>query len=231
MNMLTHEEYIERIRMRHPHLKDLSTVGVQGSRADDVGIDIDENDIEGFATTDNVDEVEEVLLPEGADRSYFDRTKILYADHRYDLASILGKVRYIRPGVTPEGNRGWEFRAHVLTRDNPALGGKVIDIVRQLGTIGVSIGYEPIEWGSPTQEEAKAYPKAKSIVRKWKMLEVSLTGMPCNSQCFARAVKPMGKSRVTQIESGDPIACGALGLDTTHPRRLKLIEPKRLRLK
>jgi hypothetical protein len=51
------------------------------------------------------------------------------------------------------------------------------------GTLAMSIGFEALDWGDPTQEEQRLYPGIESIVRRWKALEVSYTALPMNVTC------------------------------------------------
>jgi hypothetical protein len=227
--------FIDCIKARNAAASIKGPVGVVGGFIEEVESDSEERDIWGIATTNAVDESEEVVLPEGADTGYIDKTRILYVDHRYDMGSVLGKIRVLKPMIANGVHTGWDFRAKILTKANPAFGESVFDTIQEMGTIGVSIGFDALDWGSPTPEESKRFPMARSIVRKWRFLEISLTAMPCNVTCYAQAVTPVAAKSRTRIE--DVIRAGsvntmythALGIDSREIKRLQL-PMKRLRL-
>lgn len=156
------------------------------------------NDIIGIATTDDVDEQDEVVLPEGADLSYIMATRMLYADHMYGLGQVIGSIRHLKP---LSSGRGWQFRARMFDGLQNPLASDTLEIIKQSGKLGVSIGFDALDWGTPTDEEAKRYPLAKSIVRKWRWIELSVTARPCNVNAYAMAATPsqMSKSYTSAI--------------------------------
>jgi hypothetical protein len=179
---------IDTIRTRQKDYTGIGSakVGVHGLKMVDMEAD-DTNgnsDIIGVATTDDVDEQDEVVLPGGADLSYIMATKILYADHMYGLGQAIGTIRYIK---ALSNARGWQFRAYMFKGLENPLAGDTFKIIQQGGRLGVSIGFDALDWGTPTDEEAKRYPLAKSIVRKWRWIELSVTAMPCNVNAYAMA--------------------------------------------
>lgn len=171
------------IRRRHKAFKD-SQIGILAFKSVDMEVDMEagNRDIFGVATTDDVDESEEVVLPEGADLSYIEATKKLYADHQYGVESDIGIIRYVK--MLANG-RGWKYRARFYENLRNPLADDTLEKIKQSGTYGVSIGFDPIEGGSPTPIEQKKYPAAKSIIRRWKWIELSVTPMPCNSYSYA----------------------------------------------
>lgn len=195
-------------------------------------------DIVGVATTDATDEDEEVILPAGADLSYINQTKGLYADHRYGMGQLVGKIRTLK---MLDNQRGWGFRARMYQGLSNPLARDCFEIIKQGGFVGVSIGFDAQNWGDLTPEETMKYPKAKGIVRNWKWVELSLTAMPCNVTCYAMAAA-VDTSKQLGIIDG-LITKGlirresaiALGITDAKPRILKLggefpSTPKRLKL-
>ena len=134
-----------------------------------------------IATTDAVDNDREVVLPGGADRSYFEANKSIFVDHRYDVASWIGTMRKTMPyPAAGDGQRGWKVRMRL--RDT-ALGRDLYRATQEGYGPGASIGFVPTDYGPPTEDERARYGDASAIVRKWRWLELSLTAMPCNVAC------------------------------------------------
>jgi hypothetical protein len=185
MGMLTIAagQVLDRIKSRCG-LPDDADVGVFGMALKDTIVDESgaNRDIVGVATSDGVDLDSEVVLPVGADTSYFDANgKRLFLDHRYDAGSVVGAVRYMRPYPDARAPRGLEFRARILSTP---LGEEVLTIGKEIGW-GASIGFQVLEASAPTDLERKSYPNAERIIRKWKLLELSLTALPANVACQA----------------------------------------------
>jgi len=144
-------------------------------------------DIVGVATNDFTDSSDEVVLPEGADLSYITQTRTLYSDHYYGISNAIGKIRQLSQ-YNENGVKGWKFRAYIYPGMKSGIGDDCLTIIREGGDLGVSIGFEATDWGSPTAEEFKRYPSARAIIRKWRWIELSLTAMPCNMTCAAMLV-------------------------------------------
>jgi phage head maturation protease len=109
---------------------------------------------------------------------YFGKNWNLFVDHRYDTMSCVAKCRSLKL----QDGRGWLCRGALIRNpENP-----MIQAVRALalaGALGMSIGFEALDYGPPTADEKKAYKGAVSIVRAWRLLEVSYTPMPMNVEC------------------------------------------------
>lgn len=133
--------------------------------------------ISATATCDRLDLDREILLPGGADTSYIDANKTVFVDHCYDWASIVGSVKRLARSLA-----AWEFEARMLANSgSPAV--KLITACAEQFGVGVSVGFDPVEYGDPTAEELRRYPGAECIIRKYRLLEISFTGMPCNVSC------------------------------------------------
>lgn len=140
--------------------------------------------IRATASTDFVDLDDEVLIPGGADTSYLTANRSVFVDHWYDLDHCVGKVKELRRDPAT-GN--WVVDVRMLANSPFPYVGAVVSMANDVG-IGMSVGFDPIEWGTPTKEEQKLYPRAETIIRKWKMLEVSFTAIPCNVTCQSQSV-------------------------------------------
>lgn len=137
--------------------------------------------IQTIFTTDDVDLGGDVILPEGADFDFhFNKNgRRVFVDHEYTMDSHIGVARRVEPYEVNGVQRGW--RAHVHVFAGPR--GDDILTVAEVAGIGASIGLRPFEMGPPTEDERKRFPKASNIIRKYGVLEFSLTAMPQNSAC------------------------------------------------
>lgn len=158
-----------------------------------------------YASTAAVDLEYEVVLPSGCDmQSYLGVNRNLFVDHMYDVCSAVATVRSM--ALTPSG-----WLCHGVFHDdlqNPYV--RACVALAKAGTLAMSIGFEAIEWGPPTEAERAAYPGIESIVRRCKVLEVSYTAMPMNVTCrmvsanLDAAVDNAEKSRKALIEAKVP---------------------------
>jgi len=173
--------------------KSADVVGVKGS---DMGIlgrafkavtakkENDGWEIEGIATTDDVDCDREVVLPDGLDWSTMNAYKVLYGDHSYGSRYAVGVLRWVSRSMSPNG---WKLRARLLPETYSEEIGRT-RMLAEAGVLGMSIGFMVRSRSEPTPEEARKYPGAESIVRGAEVFEVSFTTMPCNLACAGNSV-------------------------------------------
>jgi hypothetical protein len=156
--------------------------------------------IVGWATTDAVDSVGDVVLPEGLDwKTYFLRNGgQMFVDHQYTVTDRVGWARdTMKLAKTPAGGRGWLIRGEVrIDEMNPKA--RAVIAGAEDGGIGLSIAFEATDYSQPTPEEKTLYPNAKAIVRKGRVIEVSYTFMPCNVECQTQAVT-MDEGKALQL--------------------------------
>jgi len=143
-------------------------------------------EILSWATRNTVDMEGEVVIPDGADTSYFSKNRTLFVDHEYDIMKAVGKMRNMK--MTPQG---WLLRGALVNNpENPYR--NQVQSLAEAGNIGMSIGFEVLDASAPNEQERKAYPNARGIIRAWKLLEVSYTAMPMNQDCQSDLV-PMSQ--------------------------------------
>ena len=144
-----------------------------------------------YANTAAVDLEREVVMPTGLDvRTYLMMNRNLFVDHRYDVLSAVAVCRAMT--LAPDG---WVCRgAFHDDMSNPYV--KACVVLAMAGTLAMSVGFEALEWGPPTESEAKAYPGVEGVVRKARVLEVSYTAMPMNVTCrqIATALPDAGEN-------------------------------------
>jgi len=230
-------QLIERIK-GHSFVKNHGGVaGIVGSygKGAETDINADTNDIVVIANTGDIDLENERVMPSGADASYFDANRQMFADHRYDIESGAGHVRSIGAYPSTENHKSWKLR--VRLRDN-AIGKAIRAIVEDTNQIGVSVGFVPDDYGPPTPDELDSMGGIfSSIVRSWKWFETSFTLLPCNVACQSMVVSE-GKS-MDMVESADRLltnnkidreAAYALGMPITMTRRFFTIPRKSVKV-
>lgn len=176
------------IRARHPSIKAGAPIGLR-SFTTHTTKSVEENgavEVEVLATTEGTDLDSEVVYAPGLETDYLDRNKKIFTDHQYGLGDVAGTLRWIRPvPATKTTAAGWKMRVRLL-KSSPYY--PLLVELAETDTIGASIGMEAIDVGPLTEEEQKAYPRARSIIRKARALEVSFTAMPMNVECQSDAV-------------------------------------------
>lgn len=174
---------------QHPGISEETTVGVVssfGKGAEVVTKGDRTRDIVAVLTTSDIDLEDEVLVPEGADLSYFRRNGVIFADHQYDMTDYVGDLRAITPmyGVDKATIKGWKIRFHVC---DGLMGQTVQKIVEHRGKIGISIGFKTVDYGPLDEAEKRLYTQngkvPRSIVRAYEAFEGSTTLLPCNVTC------------------------------------------------
>lgn len=178
---------IDNIRARHK-LSDSTPLGVAGIFGKEMTTDTENRQVWCIANSDDVDLTREVVVPSGADISYFKANGNIFVDHKTTMDSWVGKMRDMRPSPDARMFKAW--RVGVWLRKTE-LGDDILTMASE-GGIGWSIGFIPTEHGKPTSEETKMYSgdgnECEYVIRRWKWLELSATPFPCNVNCQTQAV-------------------------------------------
>jgi len=177
------DEVVTKMRTRHG-LKSSESAGVVGMVCKETMVSDSERDIEVVMNTADVDLQDEVVLPGGCDTSYFMSygQKKVFQDHWYDTRHNVGVLRWMNPFPNAQNPTALKARIHIYANLRDPAADDLLEKIKQ-GGMGLSIGFVPIDSGEPNEAERRLYPKAESIVRKWRMLEVSFTPLPCNVRC------------------------------------------------
>lgn len=174
------EQIVERLRTKHGE----QTVGVISSFGKD--LQVKGRTIEVIANTDDMDLDNEVVVPKGADTSYFLQNRSVFVDHKYDLEFHVGTLRGLDRHPSTKDQTAWKARVGVLGK--PGMPDDILTTAREVG-IGVSIGFAPLNVREPTEAEAEKHGgDLTSVVDSWKWLELSFTAMPCNVACQSMAM-------------------------------------------
>lgn len=173
-------DIISAMHKRHG-LKSSEKIGLLHLSTKSAVVEGDDRTVEFAATTNFVDLSGDATLPEGADWSYFDLNKQIFVDHRYESEFNVGVMRS-RSLFTANGETGWKIRAYFYKGLRHPHADDALQRVVQGGQ-GMSVGYIPLSHSAPTPEEAKRFPNADAILRKYKVLEFSVTPIPDNGRC------------------------------------------------
>lgn len=191
-----------------------------------------------IVNTGDIDLQDEVVIPSGCtDMAYLMSNQKVFADHIYDIEHTIGALRSPpKPYPSKADHLAWKASI-VLDTGNP-IAKAVVRIVENLGGIGASIGFIPIDRGAPTEDELGVYAKAgqtlTSIVRTWKWFEFSLTCLPCNVTCQTQDVSGEsakmveGVERLVTMGSVDRAAAAALGVPGVTAKRKAHAVPSRI---
>lgn len=176
-------QYMAELSKNHKLGLDTSTAGLVGmSFRDGLAVKALNGgyEIEGLATTEDVDCDDEVILADGLDWKVFETYRTIYADHELGLRNAVATLRSVTRvrGV----KNGWLMRARLMSTHLFQDAARVLELA-QNGALGFSVGVVPLDRGPATNEEKRIYPKANSIIRKASVFEVSATAMPCNLAC------------------------------------------------
>lgn len=163
-------------------------------------VDSSQRLVRGIASTDAVDQEGEVLVPAGFDFSYFADVKTVYWQHDYEK---------------PVGTcRNWSVAKGELSTTTyitrTAFGDDVLTMIEDGVINGLSVGVIPTEEGPPDPIELKSYGECRNVIRKAKMLEYSITPMPCNQTALIEAVSKAKIRRSSAV---------LMGLDDTAERK------------
>jgi len=224
---------IERMRKRLG-LAESDPLGMFGTYGE--GTEITESPDGGMTlkmviTTDAVDLDGDIVNPDGADWSYWEKLGYpFYVDHEYEIDNIAGRgrpksLKLVKLG----GMSGWTISVGVRKTEE---GMAIASIVRDFGQIGASIGFKALEYRQPNAEESKRFGvsgiKASRVITKWLGLETSFTMMPCNPTAGGKAEKMLNElDRMVTKGAITLKAAHALGLPEKVKAETRTDAPKR----
>lgn len=215
---------IESIKTRYA-LDDDAHVGVRWFNAEKQ-FDDSQRLVTAIATTDAVDLVDEVVLPEGAmvdkdGKPFYANTILL----NHDPNRPVGKIRTAR---LDKSVNGWVVQ---FTLASTELGRDTYTLLKEGVIGGTSIGFRAQDWGRPSQKEVDRYGPIASIIRKWLWLELSVTPTPCNPEAMVTDVKSLTISEEVARELNRMAASGyiahktldSLGVQKTDVRKRTIL--------
>lgn len=229
MNLLG-KTVTDRIRERNM-LSPSTPVGVKGMLGKDVFVQENEQDrfLTVVATTDDIDCEGDIIVPSGADTSYFFANRKIFVDHRLGTEHCVGALH--SANLKPNG---WVCRIRIFKLPGNPLADDILTIAREAG-IGVSIGFVPTAMGAPTAEERARYGKGgaeiSNVIREWKWVELSIAAAPCNVSCQSMNLQSNGGKLALldeMVTKGRIQLQSAVALGLTAPRNASpVIVPKK----
>lgn len=154
--------------------------------------------VEAVANTASVDNHRTVILPGGADTTYFDRYRTILYNHD-DMMPPIGRMESC---TYQRGKEQWFVRFSITGATTFAQ--DIGRLIEDKCINGVSIGFLTDSYGPPTDEERSRYGDYEATIRKWKWLELSVTPMPSNSDALIHGVQQRRISPQTAIDLGAP---------------------------
>lgn len=137
-------------------------------------------------TTNAVDLVGDVVLPEGCNNITKAAGIKVLANHDYRTQYPIGKFLWAK--VVDNA-----ILAKLKLHDKSEAARVAFDLLQLgqeegFGYVDFSIGFEVEKRRSPTIEDKAAFPGVANIIEKWTLVETSVVGLPCNQEAIALAV-------------------------------------------
>lgn len=159
-------------------------------------------------TTDDLDMDEEVLDPAGADLSYLNHNKSVFVDHCYEMRDSVGIIRWCKRRKDQTG-----IEAQIRLDNGREMAEDTKAIIRNRGYIGGSIGFEGLLMTPPDKRiDPPHWLKARTIVRKYRVIEFSVTLLPCNKACQSSSYSENAPAKFADI--ADLLIKGIIKPDT-----------------
>lgn len=184
-------KYLDSLRERHKAAGESDKIGARFGRLFEQAVKEEPDQggrmlITAIATTSGVDLENEVIIPSGADVSYFSAARAVYYCH--DTYSL--PVASLRNLAMLPDKSGWRVQASTLSTE---FARDVATCIAEGAINGGSIGFLRTSAGTPTKEELAKYGPCEYVTREWKWLEWSVTPFPCNPEAMIESAA-MGKS-------------------------------------
>lgn len=142
-----------------------------------------------IVTTDDVDMENEVVDPNGADTSYINtrgQGKV-FLDHRMETEFAVGSIVYTAKHIIDGELRGYRQLIRIRNDSPFPFADDCWNMAKTIG-IGSSVGYAGRVMSKVYPTDPARWAGAKSVVRRWKWIETSLTAAPMNVSCQSQSV-------------------------------------------
>lgn len=139
--------------------------------------------VTGWASTSEVDECGDVMVPQGVDTAYLDRHKSINIGHSRNPKDAIGSHRWVKK--YPDRGVMVQFKMG----SNPA-GEEAWTMVQEQVLSCLSIEFEGVDFGQPTGAELKKWGNdALCVYRTWKMRGYALVSQPMNAGAVITEIK------------------------------------------
>tara|TARA_Y100000310_G_scaffold321710_1_gene379715 strand:+ start:324 stop:1214 length:891 start_codon:yes stop_codon:yes gene_type:complete len=133
-------------------------------------------------STKDVDRDNEILLPRGADLTYYKQNPQVLWAHQYNVPPI-GRAVWVK-----KKSEGLLAKTIYAATD---LATEIWELVKGGFLPARSVGFIPIESHEPDEKELRKYPErtgARRVIDKWELLEYSVVPVPSNRQALQTAM-------------------------------------------
>jgi hypothetical protein len=159
----------------------------------DVKVAEGERAVTAIITTSAVDEVGDVVVPQGMNTKQFEENPLVYFAHEYYYkmgALPVGKcVSIKRNNEQIEAKTLFAERPDSLPESEAWLPDILLNLYQQGVIRGFSVGFMPIETRPATKGDKAKYGEAvRQVISKSKLIEYSVAPMPANPEALATAV-------------------------------------------
>lgn len=139
------------------------------------------------ATTKDIDEEGEVIVPGGCDdQSYWFKTGSVFVDHKHDSGSMVGWKRKVIPKMESGEQYGWAVQIGMMPPGKSPYAEEMVYAAEE-GIVYASIEVVGRDMGRTTVDEKKKYRQGLdvplTIVRTWEWVGLTLTFIPMNTAC------------------------------------------------
>lgn len=236
----TAADRIARIRDKHK-LATAAGVGLMAFSVKSADVRTDIRELVCTATTDSIDLDREVVVPSGADTTYYATNRANFVDHDYRAEMHVATMRNIRAWPDERKFNGWLNRSRFFSGLKSPLADDILTIAAQAG-VACSIGFETIQGGPPIDTDPPSYQEAEWVHRKWRWLELSFTFMPCNMGCRQvggpKALPEIESEKMAVVDAlickgrkrGGVALASAVALGFPYQRVVAVSSPKRVEL-
>lgn len=167
-------------------------------------------------TTDSIDRDGEVLLPSGLDAKDYLKNPVVFWNHNYDVP--IGRASELK-----QHDDHWTATATLSSNEE---GEKIHKLIQEGIVNGVSVGFLPTEHRNPSDKDKQKFGESVTrVYSKWRLLEFSVTPLPCNQDALITSVSKMiGKGDLTIDDAARLLEID--GKDIVEPvKRRRVIVP------
>ncbi len=156
----------------------------------DVKISADDaRTVRAVISSSAVDREGDVLIPQGLNSKDFEANPVVMLMHSYYNLPI-GKVTAIKRGdETVEAKIEFAERPNTHPMDEEWVPDTIFSLFKQGVMNAFSVGFIPTDARAATSRDVTKFGEdCRQVINRWKLLELSVVGIPCNQEAIALAV-------------------------------------------